>query len=76
VKGRKVTRVTRKNTYGDSRGSMGLIISTNGNGGGGSQKLGFSVGTIGRVLFPLSATRADRRRLSSAVRSVVAELKK
>jgi len=52
---------------------MGLIIPINGSNG--RLKKGFSVKTIGRVLFPLTTT-PNRERLQSAVRSVVAELKK
>ncbi len=78
MKHRKATAVARKhNYYGDSGRSMGLILSNGHTAAGGAGSKGFSVKTIGRVLFPLSTTPASRRRkLSSAVRSVVADLKK
>ena len=72
---RKVSRVTRRNLYGDSDRTMGLIIPVNGNGGG-DYKVGFKINTIGRVLFPVTAPKANPKKLSVAVRSVVADLKK
>lgn len=73
---RKVSRVNRKNLYGDSDRTMGLIIPVNGGGGNDYKKVGFKVNTIGRVLFPVSEPRAKAEKLSVAVRSVVADLKK
>jgi hypothetical protein len=35
-----------------------------------------NVGSIGRILYPLSPTRIDEKKLSSAVRMVVEEMKK
>ena len=73
MKYRKTASVARKHSQtGDSGRSVGLKTSTNGH----AQKLGFSVNTIGPVLFPLSPTQTDRKVLSLAVRSVVAEMKK
>ena len=73
---RKVSRVSRKNLYGDSDRTMGLIIPIHGGTGSDCKKVGFKVNTIGRVLFPVSEPRAKAQKLSVAVRSVVADLKK
>lgn len=75
MKVRKVSRVSRKNVYGDSGRTMGLIIPVN-SGSSDYKKAGFKVSTIRRVLFPVTAPQANAEKLSVAVRSVVADLKK
>lgn len=77
MKARKASRVARKNLDGgDSGRTMGLIIPVNGGSGDNYKKVGFKANTIGRVLFPVTAPQANTEKLSVAIRSVVADLKK
>ena len=71
-KGRKVTKVPHKRPHGDSRRTIGVASK------GHSQKTKSVYNVINgnfRVLFPVAQTKISRRRLSSAVDTVVAKMK-
>ena len=71
MKARKGAKVIRKNPHGDSGRSVGIKGAARG-AADKTQKLNGNR----RILFPLTPTQTDRRILSAAVDTVVAESKK